>query len=498
MKRLTALLILSILLTSALLASCGSKPSGSETASSSASITEETASEAAQTASNQILPDIPDIKFGGRDFNIVTYSTSGNNYVFTEEQNGDILNDAIFNRNALIEEKYDVKFNFIFTGDDISLPASHVSKSVTANDNSVDFAFNNCANAMTLTLGGYLSELTDVPYVDITKPWWDQGSVNDLSIGGRHFFAVNSLCLISDNLTSVMYFNKTLAEEFKLGDMYSLVRENKWTYPAMYELSKAVSSDLNGDGVMDDMDRYGVLTAVALMTDGMLNGGEPIFKKNSSDLPELSIGNSNSERIAEFFYNLLADTGNVLVCNRYSGKYNNAWFDLLYPAFEEGRGMFLAGYTQYVIYFRDSDVDYGILPRPKFDENQERYYSQINYYWSNTITVPIAVSDLECCGIILEALAAESLYSVTPASYEVTIVNKQLRDADSKEMLEIANSSRFYDYGQFATKLTSINTDLCNMAQSAKSYNFTSIIEKNRSAVDKGIQNLIDSVNSLE
>lgn len=42
--------------------------------------------------------------------------------------------------------------------------------------------------------------------------------------------------------------------------------------------------------------------------------------------------------------------------------------------FIDGRGLFTFGFVgDSGTYYRDADVDYGMVPFPKFDENQEDY-----------------------------------------------------------------------------------------------------------------------------
>ena len=56
---------------------------------------------------------------------------------------------------------------------------------------------------------------------------------------------------------------------------------------------------------------------------------------------------------------------------------------------------------------------------------------------------------LSLCRNILEALAAESYHTVTPAYYEKTLVDKYIRDEESEEMIDIILSSHVYDLGWF-------------------------------------------------
>ena len=63
---------------------------------------------------------------------------------------------------------------------------------------------------------------------------------------------------------------------------------------------------------------------------------------------------------------------------------------------------------------RDMNADFGIIPWPKFDETEDKYYTNVDADCS-LIGVPIANSRPERTSIIIEALAAEGLSVGNPA-----------------------------------------------------------------------------------
>lgn len=84
-------------------------------------------------------------------------------------------------------------------------------------------------------LKGNFIELTGDTSLMLDMPWYDAKCIQDLSVGGL-LYAVN--CDIStqhNNETSVVFFNKQLAEDFELGDLYELVNSGKWTLDKMYD-----------------------------------------------------------------------------------------------------------------------------------------------------------------------------------------------------------------------------------------------------------------------
>lgn len=62
------------------------------------------------------------------------------------------------------------------------------------------------------------------------------------------------------------------------------------------------------------------------------------------------------------------------------------------------------------------------------------------------MVIPKSAPDTERTGLILEALAAESRYTVIPAYYDIAF--KDSGEEESVDMLDIIFSSRVYDLGE--------------------------------------------------
>jgi len=115
--------------------------------------------------------------------------------------------------------------------------------------------------------------------------------------------------------------------------------------------------------------------------------------------------------------------------------------------FQEDRGLFMLMQISYILETRTMESDFGILPTPKLDEAQDKYYTPINPVATSCIAVPATVGNREKTSVVLEALSAESRYTLMPAYYDVTITNKMIRDEESAEMLDLILGSRVFDLG---------------------------------------------------
>ena len=115
--------------------------------------------------------------------------------------------------------------------------------------------------------------------------------------------------------------------------------------------------------------------------------------------------------------------------------------------FANDQVLFYNRYLNIVKKYRNMKTDFGILPFPLYDSAQEEYYTTVHAYGNSFICVPSVVEDAEMTGIILQDIACESMYTVTPAYYDVQLEGKIIRDDESADMLEIILSTRLYDVG---------------------------------------------------
>ncbi len=136
-----------------------------------------------------------------------------------------------------------------------------IRNSVAAGDHEYDIIIGYQAYITQLAMGGEVINMLDLPYVDYTQPWWNGETIEQNTVNGKCFFVNGDIGLSTYYAMSVVYFNKRIAEELDLGDVYQLVRDGKWTKEKAAEFSKAAAIDLNGNSKMDlDSDRFGYVT----------------------------------------------------------------------------------------------------------------------------------------------------------------------------------------------------------------------------------------------
>ena len=195
------------------------------------------------------------------------------------------------------------------------------------------------------------------------------------------------------------------------------------------------------------------------------------------------------ERYVDAYAKAMAINDNHDIC-MHSGIYSN--WDILDAAFTEGRCLFSYVGMNRVTLFREMEADFGILPAPKYDEAQEKYYNVISTGNSNFLSIPKSVQDLERTGIITEALCAESLYTLTPAYYDITLKTKAARDEESSAMLDIIFANRVFEMGNFWAWGGIF--DIPGAQSYAGKTDIVSAVEKKVPAAEKAMQKTIDAV----
>jgi len=445
---------------------------------------------AEETDTANIGLDIEYMDLGGYEINFIVRGEGLIAFkcidLYAETINGDIINDAIYERNTYLEEKYNFKIKAT-TIDEPDYPAVALRKFVLADEHIYDVCYDSFLWTKSLIQENMLTDLYTLPHIDFSKPYWDENVNKDLTIKNKLFITHGEHMLSLRAGLYGVFFNKKLAEDYQLEDLYDLVRKNKWTIDKYYSLAKGLSRDLNSDGKMDYNDFWGNVSESYYALIFYNGSGEKIAVKDENDLPVLSMNTSKGIDVLELVSQFLTDKTTTILVDDYPGKW-----DLVDKVFPDGRALFGEGALMITPKMRDMEVDFGILPSPKFTENQDRYYHIVSIWNAPLMSVPTTITDPDKVGYILELLAAKSVDTLTPAYYDTQLRYKLLRDDESEEMLDIILSSITFDVGlafDFGGLSVAILTNL------GKGGNFVSTYEKNERAAQRDIDKLINTLN---
>ena len=481
LKKIVSAALASALSASALI-SCGDSAEQASPLQTEAPQPGAEAAAPADETTTALLPDIPDgTNFGGYEFTFLNGNTAEwmTIYVVTaEEQNGEGVNDAIYKRNLNVSEKYGVKISEVST----TSVAATAQKSVAAGDDVYDVVLLTMRDALTSTQKGISVEYSTIPHVDFDKPWWVHGAQRDMSIGGRIYYAMSLFDTTHYDGVRGFYFNKTMRENYALDDPYALVADGKWTIDALKKMGTAVYSDLDGDGAYSEADQYGYTSWSDVGVQALIYGvgGLASLAKDESDMPVFTLNNPDEIDRLTALASLLAEPG---FRHPKGASENNGGVEY----FKAGQTLIYSetmGNTQKL---RAMDIDFGIVPGPKYDEKQEDYKNLGgNPYF---MLIPATAGDLDRTGIMLEALAWESQDTIVPAFYDVMLNGKIARDEESSQSLDIIYSSLVY-YNPIAVDILAVN--LCTQVWNNKT-DFASFFAKNEAKIQKEIDKAVSA-----
>jgi len=488
--------IISVVMLFALCMMIISCSSGNEPKENSATVTETPIYEetAEETGNEKITPNLPNVNYNGDTFTFLVSEWDSNGYwgsyeIYAEEETGDAINDAVYRRNRTVEAKLNIDIKEVRSNDLNGL----TQRSVAADDPLYDCVMLRLGGAANLASNGYLLSIDQLPYIDLSKPWWDQNASN-LSIGGKLFFTIGDIGIMDKDSMFIIMFNKTVAMNSGIENMYNLVRENKWTIDKFHSIIREVARDLNGDGEMGFDDLAGLASSDFGINVLYYNTGETVTRKDADDYPYFTMNNERGILATEKAYEIITDKSATVLANELKGI-ANPWTDGINKMFQENRSLFLLAQITFIHRTRTMESDFGILPSPKLDEAQDKYYSSINPHVSSCVAVPVTARDKDKTSIVLEALTAESKYTLIPAYYDITITNKMMRDEESAEMLDLILSSRVFDLGFIFNW-----GDLGNLPLSfyPRGGNFVSTYEKREAKAIKDMEKTLEMFRNLD
>ncbi len=390
--------------------------------------------------------DLPEgLNYDGYVCKVFAPEPYGPGAFYTEALNDTPVNDALFNRNLAMEDTLGVKIEAISLDTYAHTQSQQFIDEILAGNHSFDFAAVHSTSACAaLIMANAVLSFDNLEYVDFSKPWWDSGLAETCSVMGENYFALSPMCRGYYNNTSCMLFNKDLAAEAELPDLYEIVRKGEWTVDKVIELTRNFSADLNNDGMYNNEDKLAIISDdTAYMNFWLGAFRQSTIIKGENDEPTIAANSSRMGNAIEKL-NQLFHTGRRGIVYDMSERTDGD--DEWLAAFAEGRVLFKICIVSNAVGLRSHDINFGILPLPKLNSDQERYGSWVDP-WGLLLCVPSDCEDTERTGAILEAMSYHSYHLLYPAIIQQSIYGSGARDMDSIEMLEIIYDNMFFDFG---------------------------------------------------
>ncbi len=460
MKKLTSALA-SLLIVASLLTSCSGGGNGEETTTAQSG-GETTSADSSVETEALLNYQTLEADWNGEAFRVMTiycadYDQFTNFEVFSEGENGDIVNDAVYRRNSTIEEKFNVHIVDIPINDTNKSKGTDMYLALTTNimsgEDAAELFFIALRDSGSVMAGGLSRDLYTLPYIDFDAPYYSSRTNDMISMDGKLLLTTSDFSLVDKKRAYALIYNRKMLADYSDLVLEDLVRDGTWTYDTFIKLCESVSSDLDGNGVIDNNDQWGVgmdsKNGVMALAVGM---GLKLIDKDSSGMPVNNTLDQKTVNIVEKLYTTLNENkNNGYHCFqtwrgwKYEGYAQSSTASTL---FREGRQLFVTSFPQSLsTYSAVEGLDYGILAWPKYDETQDAYYSFADYWGATLFGVPYIASKTDLAGFMIEALSGYSTETSLQAYYEVNCKVKHVYDETSAEMLDLCLSGRTFDLG---------------------------------------------------
>lgn len=357
------------------------------------------------------------------------------NYFFSDEAGTDVMTKALYDRELTIEEHLGVRIKPRWVSTIGEIPVV-IRENNMSGDDLYQLALTHCISGTSAMITeNLLYDMNDLTAINFEADYYNHISNENLSVNGHQYYAISDFMIPDPN---AVLFNKDMLEELQLEAPYELVHHGEWTIDKMLEMMSAATLD-EGDGKWDINDTYGFGAPDDwYLATFLYSSGLKLVDKNEAGEFELVFG--KDER-AYTMVDKLASLFNGP--STYVYNYMDTNVDNLLTI-DKGRTLFGLETINKLNTLRDTDVEYGILPYPMLDEDQESYYS---LDWSGLMCVPKTAQNSDMVGEVIELLAYYSDEEVLPTYYDLMLGEKLSRDPESKEMLDIIFDNIVFDAG---------------------------------------------------
>jgi len=301
---------------------------------------------------------------------------------------------------------------------------------------------------------GVFLDMANLPYLDFSQTYWSQQIVEETAIHGRLYLANGDITVTVINNVFCIAFNDTMRINLGLDDPRELVHAGTWTKDVLLAMSTGVYQDTDGSQTKSAGDTFGLQVSTANSTTPFVNAfALPITTLDETGYPQLTLYSEKAITALEFLHTALHQNQDVIF-----GGEGYCYFN---PGnmFKEGRSLFIIiGFSNVKGLVEEMDDEFGIVPLPKYDENQESYYTGLGE--SNCLVgILSSTAAPDTTALMMEALAAENYRVVTPAIYEVNMKTRYASDPEMAAMFDLIRGGVLFSLGtMYGGALGGVNT----------------------------------------
>ena len=398
-----------------------------------------------ETVPDRTFADLARVDLQEEEFTILTRSDSNTNlwkpidWMGTAEDTDDIP-AAVFKRNTRVEETFNCTIKHVMDTAYLEEAQAAFMGDTEDYDIIVMPVIQQLGN---MAASGYYADLSALSTLNLQDCWWDQKTNSSLSLLNHYYTLCGDIDVTDNRATWCVFFNKVMESDYSLFNHYDAVENGTWTMETMFANAAEVDNE--------NLGLTGIGTELFAYSAFLMGSGVRCFVKNEEDVPMNRMNNREVLEAVNSIYSYVQKKDLQMYGDdpvRYP-ELEGTNFGVLYKTFKNASMLYCMGTLSNAVdpQISDASFSYGILPVPKLSSAVSEYVS--TFQGSNGTGVSILSnhdkkSDI---GIVLEALSAASVDTLTPAFYDTTLMGRKVPDPDSSEMLDIILNNREVDLG---------------------------------------------------
>ena len=447
-----------------------------------------------------LLDDIPAGLKYNEEINIFYWTDYTMTEFFVEDSTGDNISNAIYSRNLNVEDRLGVTLSYYGEKGGSDSMNAWIQKAETdwKGSHEFDIYAGYSRSAPQLAYRGYNVNLLTTEHFDVEKPWWPEALMNECTFGNKLYFCSGD---ISTNMLWMMigtFYNKSMYEARMPAGTKTpeqMVDDKEWTMDVMFNMTKDIYEDTDGDTAVSAGDTYGFVIYETNIDAFQTAAGIVSIEKAIDGTLSLS-----SDWLGERCATLCKTVGDYL---KSPGVYHKNSTSIR-TIFNEERALFITDRC-FIVAGKDNasskdriEFEYGIIPQPMMNADQGFYLTNMGHPYT-MYAVSSNSSAVEASATVIECMGSLNYRSVTPQVFESAMKLRYATGGDAARMYDILRGTVSFDLGRIMASNfgnTTANAFRTTALSSPDSY--ASKLKAYKSSLEGNLKTFVGTIEGLE
>ena len=391
------------------------------------------------------------VNYGGREFriytsiNVASAGMGNSNFLIEGEPDtvGNMVNDAVLERNVTTEELLGVKLVFTQTNADMGQVPTEIQKYTLSGDDEFDLVINDMFGFANLVINGHFRNVLDENCVfDFDRDYWYKDFMEDLSLtNGYQYMLAGDYFVDVIRSAHLLLVNKEIYRNYynrSADELYDTVSNYQWTFAKLNEIITGLYVDKNLNNKVDIGDQFGYMNAGSwgYYLSFAISGNPPYITRDEEGIPTITLHEGDRA-------NQLANALSIILHNE-STTMNGSDSDLL-SAFTRDECL-VVGYQRMGSLenpiLRSMEGDAAVLPYPMLFESDQKYVTSAHDTSEvGAILITSKDTSMEFISTVTEVLCRETANILMPKYYKESLQVQCVDDPKAAAMIDIIHDN---------------------------------------------------------